>query len=164
MHIPNDLPPGSSTPDSFTQDRIDVPSPDTHPNDHPSPIPIITLARELPIDSTSQPNSAHLVVTRSQTRNSKPKSFPDFKVFYSTKHPLQVLSSVLTDSETEPSSYSQATSSPQWHAAMGREFEALMQNGTWYLCPKPLNHNIVRNKWVYKIKRNPDGSIERLKA
>jgi len=27
-----------------------------------------------------------------------------------------------------------------------------------------LHHNVVRNKWVFKIKQNPDGSIEHYKA
>lgn len=47
---------------------------------------------------------------------------------------------------------------------MGREFDALVKNGTWSLCSRPLDKHIVRNKWVYKIKRRPDGSIERFKA
>ena len=47
---------------------------------------------------------------------------------------------------------------------MGREFDSLMINGTWSLCPCPLAIHIVRNKWVYKVKRKPDGSIELSKA
>jgi hypothetical protein len=47
---------------------------------------------------------------------------------------------------------------------MQLEFDALISNGTWLLCPRPLNHNIIRNKWVYKIKRKADGSVERFKA
>ena len=47
---------------------------------------------------------------------------------------------------------------------MGREFDALMINGTWSLCPRPLDKHIVRNKWVYKVKKRPDDSIEHFKA
>jgi hypothetical protein len=32
------------------------------------------------------------------------------------------------------------------------------------LCFLPLHHNIARNKWVYKIKRKQDGTIEGFKA
>ncbi len=44
------------------------------------------------------------------------------------------------------------------------EFEALMANGTWSLCPQPPNLKIIRNKWVYRLKQKVDGSIDRYKA
>lgn len=47
---------------------------------------------------------------------------------------------------------------------MGREFDTLMENGIWSLCPRPLDKHIVLNKWVYKVKRRPDGSVEHYKA
>jgi hypothetical protein len=47
---------------------------------------------------------------------------------------------------------------------MSDEFQALITNGTWTLCPRPLHQNVLRNKWVYRIKHKPDGSVERFKA
>jgi hypothetical protein len=47
---------------------------------------------------------------------------------------------------------------------MQQEFDALLSNRTWHLCPRPTSHNIIENKWVYKIKQKPDGSMERFKA
>ncbi|WJZ92207.1 hypothetical protein VitviT2T_011218 [Vitis vinifera] len=44
------------------------------------------------------------------------------------------------------------------------EFQALLKNDTWTLCPRPPDKNVVPSKWVFKCKRRPDGSIERLKA
>ncbi|CAM8962810.1 unnamed protein product [Rhodiola kirilowii] len=44
------------------------------------------------------------------------------------------------------------------------EFDALLCNGTWDIVPPPCNANIVGCKWVYRIKRKSDGSIERYKA
>jgi hypothetical protein len=35
---------------------------------------------------------------------------------------------------------------------MDLKFDTLISNGTWILYPRPLEHNIIRNKWVYKIK------------
>jgi hypothetical protein len=48
--------------------------------------------------------------------------------------------------------------------AMTTEYNALLSNQTWSLCPRPLGHNVVRNKWVYKIKQKVDGSVDRFKA
>jgi hypothetical protein len=47
---------------------------------------------------------------------------------------------------------------------MGCEFDALMGNGVWSLGPRPHDKHVVRNKWVFEIKRHLDGSIERYKA
>jgi hypothetical protein len=47
---------------------------------------------------------------------------------------------------------------------MGEEFDALQLNGTWSLTPRPPNKNVIRNKWVYKLKQKSDGSIDRYKA
>ncbi|CAI9754252.1 unnamed protein product [Fraxinus pennsylvanica] len=44
VNTPNDLPPDSSTSESFSQDRIDVPSPDTHLDNHSLPTPTTCLA------------------------------------------------------------------------------------------------------------------------
>jgi hypothetical protein len=47
---------------------------------------------------------------------------------------------------------------------MNVEFDALLKNHTWTLVPPSPPQNIVGCKWVFCIKRNADGSIERYKA
>lgn len=67
----------------------------------------------------------------------------------------------------EPESYDEAMQSidkGKWKDAMREEYDSLMNNNTWELVPRPHNENIVDNKWIFKIKINPDGSIERYKA
>jgi histone deacetylase 1/2 len=39
-----------------------------------------------------------------------------------------------------------------------------MRNKTWHLVPPPRGKNIIDCKWVYRIKRKADGTIERYKA
>ena len=47
---------------------------------------------------------------------------------------------------------------------MKAEVEALELNKTWLLIDLPPNVKPIRCKWVYKIKRFPDGTVERYKA
>jgi hypothetical protein len=47
---------------------------------------------------------------------------------------------------------------------MKLEYNALMSNGTWTLCPCPPNRKIIWNKWVFYLKKKADGSIDHLKA
>ena len=39
-----------------------------------------------------------------------------------------------------------------------------MKNETWELVPRRRGINLIDSKWVYKIKKKVDGSIERFKA
>jgi len=47
---------------------------------------------------------------------------------------------------------------------MSEEFNALLANGIWSLVPKQQQFNIIGDKWVFRLKRDPDGSITRYKA
>lgn len=47
---------------------------------------------------------------------------------------------------------------------MDSEYQALMKNKTWHLVPPKKGLNVIDCKWVYKIKRKPDGSLDRYKA
>uniref|UniRef100_A0A2N9I9W7 Integrase catalytic domain-containing protein n=1 Tax=Fagus sylvatica TaxID=28930 RepID=A0A2N9I9W7_FAGSY len=53
---------------------------------------------------------------------------------------------------------------PQWRHAMSQEFTALVKHGTWDLVPPQSSQNQIGCKWVFRIKRKPDGSIDRYKA
>jgi Reverse transcriptase (RNA-dependent DNA polymerase) len=47
---------------------------------------------------------------------------------------------------------------------MAKELDALAHNNTWSLVPASQATNIIGCKWVFKTKRNSDGTIERHKA
>jgi hypothetical protein len=47
---------------------------------------------------------------------------------------------------------------------MQDEYNALIQNGTWQLVSSATSQNVIGCKWVFKLKRKPDGSIDRYKA
>ncbi|CAL1391749.1 unnamed protein product [Linum trigynum] len=64
----------------------------------------------------------------------------------------------------EPRHFSEAVQYEYWRVAMQKEIDALVANGTWTLEPLPPGKRLIDSKWVYKIKYQPDGSIERFKA
>jgi len=47
---------------------------------------------------------------------------------------------------------------------MQQEVQALHANKTWSLVSPPAHKRPIGSKWVYKIKYNPDGTVERYKA
>ena len=55
----------------------------------------------------------------------------------------------------------------QWAKAMEEELNQLHKNETWVLIPASemkAGHQALGGKWVYKIKRDVDGNVTRLKA
>uniref|UniRef100_A0A803QA39 Reverse transcriptase Ty1/copia-type domain-containing protein n=1 Tax=Cannabis sativa TaxID=3483 RepID=A0A803QA39_CANSA len=67
-------------------------------------------------------------------------------------------------SHYEPQYYHEAAGIPKWDNAMDIEIEALERNGTWIVVSLPAHQHAIGCKWVYKIKYNDDGSVERCKA
>lgn len=67
----------------------------------------------------------------------------------------------------EPTSYQEAEASPdklKWEKAMEAEMRSLRRNDVWELVALPENRQVVGSKWVYKVKVDGDGQVERYKA
>lgn len=47
---------------------------------------------------------------------------------------------------------------------MKQEYDALLENDTWELIKRPKDKKILTNKWVFKVKMNKDGSMDKYKA
>lgn len=92
-------------------------------------------------------------VTRSRHGIHKPKKYTDGTIRYAA----------LVSTE-EPGNLHEALKNKHWKLAMDKEFEALVHNKTWHLVPPQKGVNIIDCKWVYKVKRKTDGSIDRYKA
>ncbi|XP_039029447.1 uncharacterized protein LOC120163628 [Hibiscus syriacus] len=66
--------------------------------------------------------------------------------------------------DMEPVNVYEALQPSHWRVAVHVEFEALRKNGTWILLKLPEGRSVVGCKWLFKLKKNPDGSINRYKA
>lgn len=67
----------------------------------------------------------------------------------------------------EPQTYQEAIideNAKEWNDAMKAEIDSLNKHETWTLTTLPPDRQAIGCKWVYKIKRRPDGRIERFKA
>ncbi|KAE8683492.1 hypothetical protein F3Y22_tig00111207pilonHSYRG00167 [Hibiscus syriacus] len=61
--------------------------------------------------------------------------------------------------DMKPLNIHEAIKSPHWRATFHVEIEALRRNGTWTLVKLPEERSVVGCKWLFKLKKNPDGSI-----
>jgi transposase InsO family protein len=78
-----------------------------------------------------------------------------------------IIMAAILDAEVNPKSLAEAQSSPDWShwkKAMDRELGTLKKAGTWVNVPRPPDKNIVGSKWVYRVKHNADGSVDKYKA
>ncbi|GFP85861.1 probable inactive shikimate kinase like 1 chloroplastic [Phtheirospermum japonicum] len=64
----------------------------------------------------------------------------------------------------EPNNLKEALNTPEWKCAMQEELFALSQNQTWTLSTLPPDKQLIGCKWIYKVKKNVDGTLNRYKA
>ena len=65
---------------------------------------------------------------------------------------------------TEPSTYKEAVKHKEWQQAMVEEYQAVIDNNTWKLVDCPPSVKPIGCKWVYRIKYNQHGKIDKYKA
>lgn len=105
---------------------------------------------ETPTLSTNLPS--HTMTTRAKNNIHKPL------------RKMNLHAQLAKSDEIEPTTVNQALKEPKWRQAMSDEFNALVTNGTWELVPLSPHYNLVGCKWIYRIKRKSDGSVDRYKA
>ncbi|KAL4388169.1 hypothetical protein GQ457_09G031190 [Hibiscus cannabinus] len=95
------------------------------------------------------PINKHHMVTRNKNGVFKPKSY---------------LTACEHGEESEPSSIQKSLNSENWKEAVVAEYDALCRNGTWSLVSLPEGRDVVGCKWLFRVKKNTDGTIQRYKA
>ncbi|KAK9157462.1 hypothetical protein Scep_004036 [Stephania cephalantha] len=122
-------------------------SPTTLPQSSP---PQSSLPQSPPPQSSPVPlpTNTHQMITRGKNGISMKKVF----------------TATCSDADSIPSTVEMALSIPHWREAMEKEYQALMKNDTWSLVSPSKNQNVVANKWIFTVKKNSDGTVNRYKA
>jgi hypothetical protein len=64
----------------------------------------------------------------------------------------------------EPRSVEEALFEQCWRDAMQTEMNSIQSNRTWELSVLPIGHHTIGLKWVFKVKKDPQGNIIKHKA
>ena len=158
----HDTPKHCPFPLNLSMDDVPQPSLPTPP----SPSPPAARVSERPKKVPSYLADYHCNQTGTPTSQSSSKvvyPLSDY-ISYSTLSATQQSFSLALSSESEPSNYNEAVQFACWRDAMKSEILALKANKTWIVVDLPVGVVPIVNKWVFKIKRKSDGSIERYKA
>ena len=64
----------------------------------------------------------------------------------------------------EPSSFQEAVHQPILVDAMVEEYHSIFKNSAWEIVPRPVEKSVVGSRWIYKVKKVDDGSVENYKS
>ena len=74
---------------------------------------------------------------------------------------------MVVQQDEDPKSYDDIERFPnkeQWYKSVESELQSLKKNKTWILVERPPNKNIVGCRYTFRVKRNENGEVTRLKA
>jgi len=136
---------------------------------NPTPITIVS-----PSDADTTPSLESSSIHSSPSPESSPPVAAPHRIHPQNTHSMATrgkrgvvqprLQPRLLLTQFEPTGYKQALKDPQWYHAMQVEYDALQHNQTWTLVPLPPNREAIGCKWVFRLKENPDGTINKYKA
>ena len=116
------------------------------------PAPIIDVPTDTaPAMDPVGPSNSH-ALRRSHRVTILPSHLCDFHCFFALA------------SLQEPQTFRESSSNPLWQQAMKEELDALHKTGTWDLADLPSGKSAIGCKWVYKIKTQSNGTVDRYKA
>ncbi|KAJ0542271.1 putative RNA-directed DNA polymerase [Helianthus annuus] len=168
---PDSTPPSSNQP---TSTPPTPPPPPPPPSPPPPPPPAYTYSRKPthssttsafdqystnqaapipPSSPTPPPPSSTTTRTRPPNLRSNPKQTKPYNASFHT-----------STAESEPTTFTVANADPNWRKAMAEEYSSLMRHGTWTLVPYDPRSNVVDCKWVYRLKKDQHGCVQRYKA
>ncbi|KAG6578193.1 Gag-Pol polyprotein [Phytophthora cinnamomi] len=58
----------------------------------------------------------------------------------------------------------ESSDAAKWKEACDSEYDSLLKNKTWEVVPLPKGRKAIGNRWVFRVKENQAGEVERFKA
>ena len=117
------------------------------------------LGEEDETESEEDQEESQTTLRRSQRITSAPKYQEDYVLF--TEEEGEILLMVLND---EPRSFEEAKKFKEWVRACEDEIDSITRLESWSLVDLPPGAKQMGLKWIFKIKRNSDGSINKYKS
>ncbi|XP_033138570.1 uncharacterized protein LOC103844422 isoform X1 [Brassica rapa] len=102
------------------------------------------------------------VLRRSSRQSVMPRYLDDYVLLISEAE--EEGEYLLMSINSEPRDFNEAKDSKEWRDACVDELKSIEKNGTWTLIDLPVGAKQIGLKWIFKIKRNSDGSINKYKA
>ncbi|KAL0303185.1 UNVERIFIED_CONTAM: Retrovirus-related Pol polyprotein from transposon TNT 1-94 [Sesamum radiatum] len=105
----------------------------------------------------------------SQVQNDESQRIEDDSYEESPPRKTRPLSEIYESTEqvlfaSEPQSFEDASKDERWTKAMNEEMSTIEKNKTWELVDLPNGKKTIGLKWIFKIKFNQYGSIQKYKA
>jgi transposase InsO family protein len=152
-----EFPVPASVDDDVSTDTLDDDTPDdiTSDDDHVEGEPTQDQD-DAEADDVEEPEEPDEFVPRRSTRERRQPTRHSDYVFLTTGN-----------IEGEPTTYTEAMNAPdasKWEQAARDEYSSLMKNKTWRLVDLPQGRKVIGCKWVFKVKRNALGEVDRYKA
>ncbi|GKE18327.1 ribonuclease H-like domain-containing protein [Tanacetum coccineum] len=141
--------PQSTLPTLIAHNHASGPSTSAHQTSQLPPPTFDFLNPHPNTETVHEPPCTHPMITRSQSGIVKPidrLSLHTSSISPISKNPYHALKD------------------PNWRNAIYDEYNALINNGTWLLVPRPAGVNMVRSMWLFKHKFHADGTLSRYKA
>ena len=107
------------------------------------------------------PSSSSLLEGSSSERPRKMRSLQDL---YDSKEIIDGVTLFCLFANCEPPRFEKAVRDKKWRDAMDEEIKAIKKNDTQELATLPTRKKSTGVKWVYKLKKNAKGEVERYKA
>lgn len=125
------------------------------------------------IGNTSPNSSSHLIndnsdldmpiALRKGVRNCTQHPIGNYVSFEKLSQDYRAFVTTL-DSIKIPQNFYEAIQQPEWKTAVEEEIKVLEKNSTWEYSQLPEGKRPVGCKWIFSVKYNPDGSVNRYKA